>query len=213
MAGALAAAVLVVALFLLCSARIADVNAGYPPHGKVVYSKGEDVPFPAPAGNGGTEAVDGAAIRVTEEDIFSLDNVLVAYPDYSSPVLQSGQAHDMRLVVVSTTVRNDSENDEQLFFGQAVLQSGAWFNGIDQPLFSLLNGGAGVSQTLKPHEEESVLLPFCMYDVQFGFHDTWASIDHQSFELVLATYPDKVSIELGTPGVGQSIGGIAHAAQ
>lgn len=191
------ATVLGVTIILLTGMKIYAVNSSYPVHKKIVYAQNTPAPLPVYTKEGNIELSKSSSLVVVDQDILNLDEVLKLAPQYNTSLVQSGQAYDMRVVIVSVLVKNTSDRETIPSLGQICLQRNACSNGIDQFLFFELNKEINLSQPLEPAEELTVSLPYCIYDVQFGFHDTWSRIDAQNFELVLAAYPEKVSIELG----------------
>jgi hypothetical protein len=122
------------------------------------------------------------------------------YPSYAQAVKsQRGYSEELKWVIVELEVCNATDGDIKASLVNLHAQTGAWTNGVDMLLFADMNEGSGTILSLGLGEEKQLWVPFLLSKGQFGYRDDWYRIDEKEYELVLATYPDKVYISLGKP--------------
>ena len=96
------------------------------------------------------------------------------------------------LLMVELTIHNPTE-EEQYFGVPNNLESGAWKNGVDVPMYNYLNPEA--FEPLESGESITVKMPFTMSYVQF-IPSRWKTVRDRQYNLLLSLYPEKVVMEL-----------------
>lgn len=182
-----------VLLVLLYVVRLAEINDGFKGYPKEVFDRAEAASYDDM--EHGSEMVAGdIEVRVTSFDSIMPDEIEEEY-NYVDPISTNDDVRDMRFLIVGLTIRNCSTEEKEVFAGKYELESGAWINGLNLPLYLIMNENDSVQGSIAPDEEMRVYLPYSAYDQQFG--DSWSGFDDRSFELVLAVQPKIYLIDLG----------------
>lgn len=182
-----------VLLALFYVVRLAEVNDGFKGYPKEVFDRADAASYDD-IEHGSEMAAGDIEVRVTSFDSVTSEEIERAY-DFVDPVSTNDDVHDMRFLVVGLTVRNCSTGEKEVFAGKYELESGAWINGLNLPLYLIMNENNPVQGSISPGEEMSVYLPYSAYDQQFG--DSWRGFDDRSFELILTAQPKICLIDLG----------------
>jgi hypothetical protein len=77
----------------------------------------------------------------------------------------------------------------------SVVESGAWFNGMDRELYLALNGENLENLYDDKQNSTTVILPFTMYKVRFN-NRSWKNLDDRDYQLVFNWYPVKKQIAM-----------------
>lgn len=192
-------ALLSIVLISLCAYRIIALNTASPEHERIVYNLGEEVAPPMFNKMESQPTDSGARVTATGCSIEENQAIKGRFPGFDESKGETSNLGEPRYLVAEVTFRNDGKTDLNIPIGGIVAQMGAWSNGLEMPLFTYMNEGADTVVKMVPGEEKLLLLPFSLYESQFGFSDTWKMLADREFELVLATYPNKVCINIGSP--------------
>jgi hypothetical protein len=174
--------VLVVALLVALSLRIAQVNARYPNPTVAEHQLGE------------TFVVHGVEFCFTNARVIGYAEMKELLPSYETVLLDEQlnpfEPARLRFLLVDVDVRRVAQ-EEQSFFSLAWIyaQSYAWRNGFDHLLFEDLNGGETMSSALGNGERAHLVLPYGMSDTQFKDQTDWETVEGRPFDLVMTTYP------------------------
>ncbi len=188
------ARVVVAVLFILLYViRLSVVNDGFKGFPKEIFDRADVVSYED--GERGYEMSEGdIEVRVISFDSVTPEEIERKY-DYVDPIASNGDVQDMRFLIVGLAVRNTSSVEKNVFVGKYELESGAWINGLNFPLFLLMNENESAQSVIASGEEERIYLPYSAYDQQFG--DNWSGFDKRSFEIILAVQPKISLIDLG----------------
>lgn len=96
------------------------------------------------------------------------------------------------LLMVELTIHNPTQ-EEQYFGVPDSLESGAWRNGVDVPMYDYLNPKA--FEALGSGETITVKMPFTMSYNQFT-PSRWKTVREREYQLMLSLYPEKVVMEI-----------------
>lgn len=97
-----------------------------------------------------------------------------------------------QLLMIEMTIYNPT-NEEKEFGVPTNLESGAWSNGLDAPMYVYLNPEA--EKPLASGESITVKMPFTMLYLQFT-PSKWKTVQEREYQLMLSLYPEKVVMEL-----------------
>ncbi|MCH4184745.1 MAG: hypothetical protein LKF61_04580 [Eggerthellaceae bacterium] len=175
------------------AARMYYVNNAAPPHQIISYKLNDYVSL--------REIDETSDIQIASKEyaLFTIDEYQHRFGKIDESVLSQNQTCDTKILVLKMSALNKGPQENQTNLCLYSVQQDAWVNGVDLLLYMPLNKAKSANITLQPNEERTVLLPYSMYDFQFGFNDNWIHINENPFELVLKTYPNKVFIALGLP--------------
>jgi hypothetical protein len=190
-----AVAVAIIAVACLSAWRVSSLAAAFPDPVLVEHRLGEEV-------------VGGEiGIRATDAAILDRSKVLALAPGYSPAVLGAGGeplgADDERVCLVTLVVTNNGEKAQVVPLQNFRAQSLYWQNGINMPLYGLLNESPGLRLSLEAGQSVTVRLPFSAYSVSFMTDSEWASFAQRPFDLVLSIYPARHVVHLLDGGRGQ----------
>lgn len=198
----LLAVVVVVVACVLIGFRIGEVNDALLERHVLAYGVGEPVSYATFAG----EKSDGASLSVLGSALLDQKELDQVVPGYENRVIKAGGASDMKALVVRLRLVNAGDKPVDSPAQYLKLRAGAWANGVDPLLIPPMNPSLSTLQ-LQPGEQEEVLVTFEAYNTQFGFNTAqWQNFSQSRLQLVLASYPDDVYIDLGRPGNPQDLG-------
>lgn len=201
-------ALLSIILISLCAYRIVALNAASPKHERIVYSLGEEVALPMFSKMESQPTDSGVRITATGCSLEENQAIKERFPDFDDSKGEKSNLGEPQYLVVEVTLRNDGKTDLNIPIGGIVAQMDAWSNGLEMPLFAYMSEGEGPVVKLTPGEEKRLSLPFSVYESQFGFNDAGKMLADREFELVLATYPNKVCINIGSPHALEHLDGL-----
>lgn len=96
------------------------------------------------------------------------------------------------LLMIEMTIHNPT--DEEKEFGVPTnLESKAWCNGLDVPMYVYLN--PETNESLASGESITVKMPFTMLYLQFK-PSQWESVRDREYQLLLSLYPEKAVMKL-----------------
>lgn len=194
-AAAVAAAVLAAA----CAVRIAQVNAAYPEQRAYEYHLGEEATYAGQDSSGDAVASGSITVQATGFKAVGYAGLRQMVPGYADSLIDDGTATDMRALFIDVRIRNASDAALQVHVRDFKLEDGAWSNGLYAPLYMSLNEGPSTIVGLGPGEEAERTLVYLRYGMGGSDSADWATGEYR---LVLALYPDKYAIALGTPDEG-----------
>lgn len=192
-------AVLIVVAACVCAARIIYVNSTFPAPENHVFSVNE------PATYGGESSagivLTAGDIQITTSNFRALDHegIKAAIPSYIDPIIQLGNATDLRVFLVDATFKNTTQEHKDVTLRDYHLTSQAWLNGFHPLLFENFNEDPSTILPVDPGSTETRTLVFMAYNSQINPDRGWNNLAQSDFSLVLALYPDRASISLGHP--------------
>lgn len=160
--------------------RIVVINTKYPSPEIIKKQMNEEVVV----GN-------GAIIKVTESTMYSIKETMKLFPEYDFQNENMHYSNDeayMYLIKIGIDNAAGIRMEEDVC--NFILQSGAWANGWDMELYSIIN-----EKKLSEEGKEIVYLPFFLFNSQFSKNE-WQKIRNREFTLVTSVYPQKTVIEL-----------------
>ena len=137
---------------------------------------------------------DNKVVKVKECALYSLDKVHKLYPEYD---FQNENIYtddeSVKMFLVKVEISDTSDNKAEVDLSNFILQSGAWANGWDLELYSIINQKK--LSIVSEQKSKVIYLPYFLYDFQFSEKD-WRNIEKRKFCLVTSVYPEKRIIEL-----------------
>ena len=126
------------------------------------------------------------AIKADKFEMLTLEESKAIMSEQTFKVVSSTKG-DARILLITTTVRNISEIEDKLSeSSRFAVRSRAYAQGaIYVPIFFELNMGKQYNLKLKPGEEETIVIPCCIFSVSFSDKE-WSCIDSRQFELSLS---------------------------
>lgn len=97
------------------------------------------------------------------------------------------------IALVSTNIKNISEQNEYLGITSFKLTSKGWANSLSLELFMKLN--PDYNSSLDSGKDINVVIPYIMYKNQFNLKD-WESIKNLDYYMIFEVYPQKTYINL-----------------
>lgn len=161
--------------------RYITLNQKYPPPEIINYSESEPVIY------------DGQ-FEITVADNYFLDEQTVKTVFENE--ISLGQ--DVKCYLLELTIKNIGDTEKQILIYSFMLESDAWYNGVNMGAFMQLNSDttdATLQPTLAPGEEYQAKLPFSMISEQFK-PASWEEVQNRQYSLVMTLYPQKTSIQL-----------------
>lgn len=106
--------------------------------------------------------------------------------------------YDLKCIILNVKVKNIGKTEKAAEIFPFVLQSSAWYNGINMGAFTQINKNSkpsSLQNTLAPGEEYEIKLPFSMIAQQFK-PSSWNEVKNRKYSLIIALYPQKIIINL-----------------
>ncbi len=111
------------------------------------------------------------------------------FPDFV-PAGDQGGPEDVRVGLITLTIRKSSECTESFDLANISFSSGSWGNQFDLELFYMLNPTwNSLTLDLKDGEEQSAVLPITMLRTQFSTKE-WEMIDSREIYINVWYYPE-----------------------
>ncbi|AEB06498.1 hypothetical protein Corgl_0379 [Coriobacterium glomerans PW2] len=198
----LIAALVTIAACYMVGMRVSQVNTAVTQHRVHTHELLDPVALVG-GPQAATEAVDGVTLTALGCALADQNEMGKLLPGYRDGMITAGAASDVKFLLVRLRLVNGSDENRTPDLNSLAVQEGAWHNGIDPDpaIFRAMNPQASTLE-LQPGQSKEVLAVFEAYDTQFGFKTAaWDGFGGRGLELVLATYPDKVCITLGRPGI------------
>ena len=133
--------------------------------------------------------VKGYAIRELDS---LLDDMELTRKDVS---LNTNDEINVMLVEVEVKELEKYDLYEDFDIMYSVVESDAWFNGVDREIYIAINGDKLENLYDEKQNSTTVILPFTMYKVRFS-NKSWKNLEDKEYNLVFNWYPVKKQIAM-----------------
>lgn len=116
---------------------------------------------------------------------------------------------ESKTLLVEITLRPDEGIRTPFPVTSLTVESGAWTNGLDVPLFFEMNDADSLNVSVEPSASCNIILPFRIYPSQFYAQD-WKQLKTRKFYLVGAMYPITQKVSLRTEDHGDFASSILY---
>lgn len=179
------AALAVAVLAVVVGFRIYAVNREYPAARVEKYSLGDKFDF------------HGAEISVDSVTLCRTSDVIEGY--VCDSLDRRGEPlsdDDCRVLVVTVTAENKTDEELMLPFHEVAAESDGWYNGLGLTEFCAVNESITWPDIKLPAGEmTTVKLTFNMYSIQFK-NKEWERVDKRNYSLVFSEYPIKTAVDV-----------------
>ncbi|MDD2362656.1 MAG: hypothetical protein PHH84_06850 [Oscillospiraceae bacterium] len=141
----------------------------------------------------------GGLVTINQWKLATPADIREIYPEFMTdkdPVNAPAPEDQLKILLVTVTVTNESNEDIVVPLYTASAVSGTWSNGIDQFLFQSINSpDASLSCQVATGESQIVILPYKIASSMM-LHNDWIDVGNLPYEVILETYPQKIIFNL-----------------